>query len=429
MSLLSFAHVFCQKNKLTIGEFCQLFTKRGATEQGKSSELVNGEKSALDVSTPINECNRSWARLSGFYANDYAVTHSNREVHRSLRYCKSCLAKGYHFSWQQISWVQECPIHDEQLETHCDCGKKVRYTLKQFPARLGQLCACDGLRFGPIQPLSDQERKRLLWLLHGLGRLRINSPRAYECVRFGRGRPNGNELVRADRMIRLRLLRLVEHRFDDVTENTHNFAYENDLCSDPRVAIDSAFEDLFSLLDRRNSDDWQTCFCQRVGADWASGIFDEKVFDRIHEVVKVNGDAISFDDCRIGYAAKVFAYRAIINLLNGRFVNNRNNVMHFDYLAKRLAQPLCLFEPVQLSGERVARRVYWVPSVRVDRTPEYPWVQDLGEFLVSYVFYGEKGGDARLRNLRELKYRPHPNIDYIGHLLGREPTDQMTLFQ
>ena len=427
--MLSFAQVFCRKNKLTLGEFCQLFAKKDIAEQGSSSELFDSKKSALDVSTPINEYYMSWAKMEGFYANDYAVTHSKKEVYRSLRYCKSCLSKGYHFSWQQLSWIQCCPIHDETLESFCDCGKKVRYTLKQFPAQLGQLCACGGLKFSSIQEFSAQEQKQLWWHLQGLRKLLINFPKSYECVRLGHGRPGADELLRADRMIRLLLLGIVEHRPDDVTHDIHNFAYENDLCSDPRSAIDSAFDDLFSLLDRRNSDDWQTCFLQHVATDWVSGMFGEKLFDRIHELIKVNGATLSFDDRRIGYAAKVFAYRAIVNLLHGRFADNRNNVRHFDYLAKRLAQPLCLLEPVQLLSKKVARRVYWPSADCVDRTPEYPWVHDLGEFLTSHVFYGEKGGDARLRKLRELKYQPRPSIDYIGGLLGREPTDQLTLFQ
>jgi len=177
MSLLCFAHIFCDKNKLTIREFCQQFSTASTKVGRRSGELIDPELSALDVSTHINRYYVSWERISGFYTNEYAVTHHKKEISRSLRYCPYCLSKGYHFSWQQLAWITHCQIHEAPLESHCECGKKIRYTLKQNPTRLGDLCDCGSLRFGRIQELSIQELNRLRWLRLGLSKLVRNFPK------------------------------------------------------------------------------------------------------------------------------------------------------------------------------------------------------------------------------------------------------------
>lgn len=51
-----------------------------------------------------------------------------------LQYCPSCLAKGYHSIFHQLSFFERCPIHDEKLTTACShCKVDYNYELVDAP--------------------------------------------------------------------------------------------------------------------------------------------------------------------------------------------------------------------------------------------------------------------------------------------------------
>lgn len=52
----------------------------------------------------------------------------------SLRFCPSCLAKGYHSIFHQIAFFEKCPIHDQKLKTTCShCNTDFIYELIDAP--------------------------------------------------------------------------------------------------------------------------------------------------------------------------------------------------------------------------------------------------------------------------------------------------------
>jgi hypothetical protein len=64
-----------------------------------------------------------------------------------FRYCRSCLAGGYHGIVHQLKRVGRCPVHGDVLEMAChNCGERAPYRLNAYlldaPYRCGNCGAC-----------------------------------------------------------------------------------------------------------------------------------------------------------------------------------------------------------------------------------------------------------------------------------------------
>ena len=61
----------------------------------------------------------------------------------SLRYCKSCLAMGYHSVVDQLNRVGDCPIHESELKgTYDKCGSRTPYQLNALVLDAPYRCSC-----------------------------------------------------------------------------------------------------------------------------------------------------------------------------------------------------------------------------------------------------------------------------------------------
>lgn len=426
MSLLSFAHTFCRANALTIAEFCKLTERFRLKLDRRASELIDQNLSTLNAPGIVKDHYLDWQRLSGLYVSEFTLTDLKSEISRSLRYCRTCITRGHHFTWQQLAWMENCAIHDEPLQTACICGSKIRYVLKQTNVEIGSLCQCGDLRFGDNQELHISERRRLNGLLKGLYALARHFPRSIRCLRLGRRQADPAELLRAEHILRLEMLRIIDRRTFDLAGNLHNFSHQDSNREVQREAIDRAFGELFELLDRRQSDDIGTCVSQRIASDWIQGVFGDSMFDDISRNLAVNGQAVNFDDPHVSIAAKVLAIRAISGLLRFPCKFGNEAPAFIGEFPDTVHQPLCLMQWHPKRGTDTAR-VWMPPPDAVDRTFDAKWFTQLCEFLTAHFLYGERGAKARLVKLRDAKAERTISPRAIGELLQRATTDQLEL--
>lgn len=84
----------------------------------------------------------------------------------ALRYCKKCLAVGYHSVVHQLNRVGECPIHGVELRATCEkCGSRTPYLLNALvldaPYRCSNCRAAFAYKLPSLsetKPMSQQAR-------------------------------------------------------------------------------------------------------------------------------------------------------------------------------------------------------------------------------------------------------------------------------
>jgi predicted RNA-binding Zn-ribbon protein involved in translation (DUF1610 family) len=96
-----------------------------------------------------------------------ALQHRPRS--ESLRYCRRCIAGGYHSALYQIERIAVCPAHSMPLESACrKCGYEAPYLLNVRLLETPYRCANCGARYASkkwspdrLQPMSWEDRRAI----------------------------------------------------------------------------------------------------------------------------------------------------------------------------------------------------------------------------------------------------------------------------
>ena len=161
VSLIALVHQFCMVNHLTVSEFIRQFAPRKYRSPDSYERLI--ELTGLPVVT-----RDLFGSLVGSaelgkqpFPRTYAVTKRYDEVSKYLRFCPSCLAAGYHFSWQQLVWLEDCPIHEARMVDRCDCSRnRPPYRLSDHSLGPGVLCRCGKYKISRRGRLTSSEDRR-----------------------------------------------------------------------------------------------------------------------------------------------------------------------------------------------------------------------------------------------------------------------------
>lgn len=422
LSLLAYAHAFCRANVLTIAEFVNLFRVSECRDGQTTNELLSIEKSALSIWPlhPYGHKSTHW-----LFANSYRLTGSPKEVSRTLRYCPSCLRNGLHFSWQQLSWLETCPIHGEAIQDRCQCDKRLRYVLNSSNRGIGVLCRCGKLELkSRPQWSSAGELDRLKGFEKRLSHLRNVFARPVDLLRLVKHAPDGEELASAFDLTTTLLQSFVGPEATLTTEiGLEVTRYHDDYESVTRE-IQSWFRGASELVKRnkpRFEYHWQDRY---VSGYLQRSLFNADVLVNVGADLRVGSDGRKPDEILVKIGAILFAKKVTQGIIEGRYALNGNHCVNLAELRKRYGRPLCLTTyPTESSQCAIA----YSNAVQGFSSPGYSWVKSLARFLVVHYFYGTKQASRRER-LLESALADRQDANYFRCFETFEPGPQMELF-
>lgn len=90
-----------------------------------------------------------------------AIEHMPKLLHRSLRYCKQCLAMGYHSIVGQHIAIARCPLHNSSLTDACpDCGRPIAPTFGSVLVNPFECPVCGAPLSSTVAGMADQQHAR-----------------------------------------------------------------------------------------------------------------------------------------------------------------------------------------------------------------------------------------------------------------------------
>jgi len=427
LSLLAHAHGFCRMNKLTLSEFVRLASVPKKRSTQKASELIVRRNSTLGPWLDFNFDGLRTGYRGCAYAGRYSMTSDYADVSRHLRYCPTCLSRGWHFSWQQALWMERCVLHREAIQSECPCGKKIRYALRQKPQRAGHLCECGKLQLGEPTNLSKRETACLYNNIESMHDLQDMLEQGYYLVRLGKQRQSPSELQEADRQTRQVFVAETEWENVDLHRVHARLCFPHEREREAHEDIHACFRSYSELLRQRQSSSAFTRYLQLGSAILQRDVFHDGLYEHVVWLASINGESIDANDYRIPYIADVLAYRAVEALKqrcsfgHAHWQNRLVNAV-----LEHAAQPLCTIRSIS-SNDDHRPILYWPNNVSCDVRPHFAWVESLSEWYVTHVLYGSRGGKGRLRALRKAKSQ-RSYIRQFGEYFDQSAPGQLALF-
>ena len=384
VSLLSLIHQFCVLNRLSVAEFRRRFMPAATSDRPslKTCDTLHPVPEPVEqlfdaVITPIRY-------KPGAVPQFYAISNRPDEVYPFLRYCRSCVDAGYHFAWQQLSWLRKCPIHSEEMRDRCACGKRQIYRLTSGRREPGDLCNCSQLRLARVGRLGVEEIRRKDAFHQGLSDLQRELAYGSSLLRLNTDPPDAAEYVDALRLTRFvvgylsladmrggsEALEMIPmqgalHRFQEWREQLFARFYD---------AVDQLAEDGHAVDIARNSVAFfEMHLLGRKAKGPAQFLFqeDERAIDR---------DALALS-CAVG----VMAFRLIRNALDGNTPTTAQDAPSMNVAAKKLGRPVALL--VRLSDDESNVMAFAMDETAFDLTTKVAWIDDVARFLVTHEYY------------------------------------------
>lgn len=400
MSLLALAHNFCAENELTIAEFCRAFSDTACNSERSPGELLDGDKSSINTDYlhghmgPLNGEHRE------LFARSFSLTDRDDEVCKQLRYCPSCISKGYHFAFHQLSWLANCPIHGAPIKDQCSCSKKVRYALIRSRRPTRQLCACGSLSLGQSPSLSPIEVSRLLWFIRNLETLRHNLSWELCGLRIDTCSPDKEEILTTYKLLRHVLSAMAEYREDIAVPDLVNCTLMGFLGSDSASAIDRLFEQYYSVSIpytpiSTNED--------RVRSE-AVAFFEMHLLGQgarrvARSLFQKNGRETGLCDELVDLATGVTTVRLLSDGYDGRPPVDSNGEPNFNVLAARYGQPVCLLW--LRDDDRIGARAFYLKRVALDHSSWPAWISGFARYFLSRVVLNRFSPRVILRKLAQ----------------------------
>ena len=388
MSLLTFAHHFCDLNVLKISEFCRRFSASEPGPESKSTELIDPNRSALDVDEVVRLLSPENSTQDSLFASAYAVTGNPVEVHSRLRYCPACLDKGFHFAFQQLSWLTQCPIHGESLESRCGCGSRPSYKINCVNRPPRKLCACGEVWLGEIKTLSPQETSRHHTFLKQLYLLKRNLRTGLHCVRIDdTPGPDSDELLATFKLLRHVIHALTVYDGDVEVARPVLSCSLGFLGSNPGQALDDLFEQhLVNLAERR--------FRAHMGIREACkiiGFFELQLLGRKaggegSSPFRINAEKESPDEALLAFAKAAMAVRLLDAMREGTLPLDDSGSPSFSKFADEFGRPACmLWIPDGPTGRETA---FWLEDTHYDCPAPFAWMDEFARFYFKHITMG-----------------------------------------
>jgi len=384
MSLLTLAHLFCDLNSISVREFCRHFSSESPKGEAKPNELVDSAESSLNAELLAQRLGPERIHHDELFANYYRVTDIEGEIERKFRYCSMCLRKGYHFAFQQLSWLSHCPVHEQPIFDHCGCKKRPGFVLNQVSRPPGQLCGCGELQLGKDCNFTSIESSRLEAFLAQLQVLRDNLAMGLCSIRTSYSQPDAKEILDTYKLIR--------HVFSGLTLFPRHFGGSPNvevrwlkfLQEDPLSVIDRLFEQYFSETGakghwdaaetRRHCDIVGMLELQLLGRDArcaASSVFQK------------NATEDKLDDATLTYAIAVTTMRVLEEAHKLEMPIRRGHEPKFQDVVKAYGSPTCLLWTPD--DTPVTPQVFWLADRHHDSPSKLPWVDDLARFYLKHI--------------------------------------------
>lgn len=132
-------------NRLSVTALAALFALEG--DSATSIDLRRADRWDVEALAAVLEVCADDVR-AGFCVGQPPLALGN--AWHQLRFCRACLANGFHAAWFQWRLVEHCPLHRLPLQTGClRCAAPVPYTLGRDPASSPLSCARCGCAWVP----------------------------------------------------------------------------------------------------------------------------------------------------------------------------------------------------------------------------------------------------------------------------------------
>jgi hypothetical protein len=122
--------------------------------------LVHPEEDMAEIAKAIGVPMVQLQRLRGCDISG-ALLHSPKLLHPSLRYCKQCLAIGYHSIVCQHIAIARCPLHNVPLTDMCpECGRPIEPTFGSVLVNPFECPVCGAPLANTVAGKADQQHAR-----------------------------------------------------------------------------------------------------------------------------------------------------------------------------------------------------------------------------------------------------------------------------
>ena len=401
MSMLSFAHHFCDLNDLSIAEFCRLFTADKPREKTRCTELLHSDKSSLDAANIRQVFGPADSDPEGLFAAEFGVTSVPAEMHTSLRVCRSCLTSGFHFAYHQLSWLEKCPIHDELLVDGCGCKRRNPFALNRSRRPARQLCACGEVALGEPDGFTSEELARHYAFLRQLQLLRSNLRTPLGCLRIDDNRgPDKTEILQTYRLLR--------HVITGMTMFDTYIAVEppvlgcplHFLNGDSDEALDELFEQFFvNLTAGRFSNPMSAREASAAVAFLERHLLGSDVGCPARTMFKFNASKDPLDEEFVGLSKIVTTIRALDAIESGRLPLDGYRRPDFRSFVEALGRPVALlYLP---AGKPHVARAFWLSKSAHDCPAPEPWIDDFARFYLKHVTIERYTANAVEKRLKE----------------------------
>ena len=341
------------------------------------------------------------------FVSYHSVTGVEAEIERKLRYCSQCIKQGYHFAFQQLSWLAHCPIHQVPLSDHCNCKKQPRFILSRIARPPKQLCACGDLQLGNECEFKPIELSRLEDFLVRLSNLRENLAMGLCSIRIGPSKPDNKELLNTYKLIRHVLGGLAEFPSHFAEPPTVENRWLNFLPDDPLSIIDCLFEQYFSEAAERR--DWDAAETRRrcdIVAFLERHLLGRGARRAATSLFERNAADDAINDEILTYAIAATTIRALEDAHKLDMSIAPDDEPKFNRIAEAYGRPMCLLWTAR--NTPVTPQVFWLADCPHDFPSAEPWIDNLARFYLRYILikcYSPNAVEKKLSEAEEQKAR------------------------
>lgn len=394
MSLLCLAHRFCRANASDFQQFRRHFDVEKKL-RSKTAYNYDAGTTSLDLPRLLGGIGVDAKRGQLLFPAEYCVANCWGEIRGALKYCPTCLGQGIHLSMHQLSWLMECPVHDEPLHRRCHCGSEPKYSLLHKSRSSDALCRCGELNFGEFVPFSESEVSKLARHSQAFWTLRNAFGGGFDQFRVSAEDPDRREL---DDQLQLtaKVLRVL---LDDVPTGANRSIVRSERIDIRRYDFRDSRRERFRLFCKhamRCADDspetWSTSLVARLIEEEYFG--DQGRAD-IRDAMQRNGLPYHVRDDDVSVMIEIFSLRLLECVARGQ--RPVRATLHPDItLAMRMVgEPLC--QVIWQSRAQQDGTAYWLDGH--EDWPESPW-----RWLNGLVWYLVDVRFNRIKNKYRVEY-------------------------
>ena len=403
MSMMCLAHLFCSANALTLLQFRRYFDDEKKL-RGTTSHNYSAAKSSFDLERLLHGIGIEPEHGTKLFPSNYSIARDWGELRGVLKLCPTCMKQGVHLSVHQMSWMLNCPVHNEPLLRACRCGTP-KYTLTPKSKNGDALCRCGALRFGDFVRFSKREMDSLNEFYRVIETLQRALPNGINQYRISTDEVDRFE-YHAQWSLATKVLRILA---DDVPQGVDLSKIRMEPVDIWRGQFAELRVERFRLFCKYamqcaddSAENWDAALIGRLVEE---EYFGDKGKSEIRLAMEHNGCPYRMRDEDVRILQEIFSIRLLERVAQGARPVRRS--LHPDLrLAMRMVgEPLCqIVWQRHESGAQTKGIAYWLDEDESWPDGKWPWLRALARNIVRtwHDYAGQKYRiEALERNLDE----------------------------